>query len=347
MIFKTQVKHTKSLAIAVFVALIALVSCKNNKEFTINGKIENRPDSAKIVRLYKVGTQDEIPLIDSAFLSKDGKFKFKSTTPHAEFYGLSIGNKSFIFIANNGDALTLKANYTDTTGTYQVAGSEESEKIMNFKKIRASHYKKFSAEYAKFGTLLEESDSAAIRNDTRLMDSLNNSLNIIYNTVQVPLNNLILTFAKTNNNFLAGFYATTFIDPNVENEKNEKGLSEYAKSIQNKFPNNKLIQEFITKTIQAESLAIGSKPPDFELLTPEGKPVKLSDFKGKYVLVDFWAAWCMPCRVENTNVVKAYQTFKDKNFTILGVSLDTDKIKWTKAIKTDKLAWTQVSDLKG
>ena len=86
--------------------------------------------------------------------------------------------------------------------------------------------------------------------------------------------------------------------------------------------------------------------PDFELATPEGKLVKLSDFKGKYVLLDFWASWCPPCRAENPHVVKAYHLFKDKNFTILGVSLDDNKTRWMQAIEADKLVWTQISDLK-
>lgn len=89
-----------------------------------------------------------------------------------------------------------------------------------------------------------------------------------------------------------------------------------------------------------------SQAPDFELPTPEGKLVKLSDFRGKYVLIDFWASWCPPCREENPNVVKVYQQFKNKNFTVFGVSLDDSKLRWTQAIEADKLTWTQVSDLK-
>ncbi|NML38677.1 TlpA family protein disulfide reductase [Chitinophaga sp. G-6-1-13] len=93
--------------------------------------------------------------------------------------------------------------------------------------------------------------------------------------------------------------------------------------------------------------AIGQPMIDFTQADVNGKPVRLSDFKGKYVLLDFWASWCGPCRAENPNVLKAYNTFKDKNFTVVGVSLDDKADKWKKAIGEDKMPWMQVSDLKG
>jgi peroxiredoxin len=92
--------------------------------------------------------------------------------------------------------------------------------------------------------------------------------------------------------------------------------------------------------------AIGSLAPDFTQNDPAGNPISLSSLRGQYVLVDFWASWCGPCRQENPNIVKAYNAYKDKGFTILGVSLDQDKAAWEKAIADDKLAWHQVSDLK-
>ncbi|MDR0507421.1 MAG: AhpC/TSA family protein [Dysgonamonadaceae bacterium] len=104
-----------------------------------------------------------------------------------------------------------------------------------------------------------------------------------------------------------------------------------------------------TMLSQAKTTAIGSVAPDFTQNDPDGKPVKLSDFRGKYLLVDFWASWCGPCRKENPNVVKAYNQYKDKNFEILGVSLDNPGAKqnWLNAIQKDGLTWKQVSDLKG
>jgi peroxiredoxin len=101
-----------------------------------------------------------------------------------------------------------------------------------------------------------------------------------------------------------------------------------------------------TPSKQPEYKLINQQAPEIAMPDLAGKTVTLSSFKGKYVLVDFWASWCGPCRTENPNVVEAYNRFKEKNFTILGVSLDQDKSAWQQAIAKDNLTWTHISDLK-
>lgn len=138
----------------------------------------------------------------------------------------------------------------------------------------------------------------------------------------------VIRALEKNKNSLYGKYAQRFVD-----------------TYQNKYPDlaNQIQQQIRQLTLFEE----GRVAPDFTQLTPEGESLSLSDLRGKYVLIDFWASWCGPCRRENPNVVRMYDTYKDKGFEILGVSLDRDKGRWLAAIEKDQLTWQHVSDLKG
>lgn len=116
----------------------------------------------------------------------------------------------------------------------------------------------------------------------------------------------------------------------------------FSKDLKNTDFGKQLSKEFV----KSDPLAIGNIAPSFSAPTPDGKELALEDALGKYTLIDFWAAWCMPCRVENPNLVRVHEKYKDKGFTILGVSLDRDRDKWLKAIEDDNLEWNQISNLK-
>jgi peroxiredoxin len=119
-----------------------------------------------------------------------------------------------------------------------------------------------------------------------------------------------------------------------------------ADKLRKEWPNYDVAKNFVSTVDKMKALAIGQPAPEISLPDTTGQVVKLSSFRGKYVLVDFWAKWCGPCRDENPNVVRAFNKYKDKGFTVFGVSLDRSKQDWIKAINDDKLTWTHVSDLK-
>lgn len=312
----------------ILAAFMALVSCKNKNEFTINGKIENAGNLKKVL-LYETDQ-----LVDSAFLNENSEFKFRRSAPQPEFYTLLAGEKSYLLVAENGDELEFKADLADSLNTYEVEGSEVSEKIREFNGLNNKYGKVYLDIQEKYNRLTAQRPEAR--------DSVLGVLMPQFQKNMDAFSEEALKFAEKNKDNLAGFYAAGTVDP----AKYESQLIKYAEDIKSKFPGNRAVQSFVERMESIKTVAVGQPAPDFELPTPDGKNVKLSDFKGNYVLLDFWASWCGPCRQENPNIVKQYDRFKNENFTILGVSLDDNKEAWLKAIKDDNLTWTHVSELK-
>jgi peroxiredoxin len=296
--------------------------------------------------LYEVpfGGESQPVQLDSVVVSKESPtYSLTGHTTGAGIYDVIINNGPSIPLVNDASTITMDIDLTNKDSYYTVEGSVASKTLRDF--LFA-----YSQKSASVNSSFQLLDSLKLynANDSVVIAATNKK-----NQSMVAVNNLVKDFlAKeihpTVAGFAAGIASNTFSPTEYEAELN-KLKSRYPSD-----PNIAILkQQFETQKMQSAEAAktresnswVGKKVPDLTMPDVNGKSVSIASFRGKYVLIDFWASWCGPCRDENPNVVKAFNEFKDKNFTVLGVSLDKDKANWVKAIKDDKLAWTHMSDL--
>jgi peroxiredoxin len=311
---------------------VAFAACKEKNNFVIEGQFKNAAAGSKVY-LFGIQKDQALPL-DSTVFSEKGEFKFQHSTPGVDFFRIASGNNEYMIIAQNGDQIKIEADLTDKTLAYNISGATEADKLGELNKVKNQYISKISDIQSQF-------DEAVNANPDQ-RDAIMEKMRPAYTQEIDGLNKAVLKFVQENTTSLAGFYAANLLNPS----EFEKELVEYSDKIKSNFNENKAVTEFLVKMAKLKSVQIGQPAPQFTINSMDGKPIKLSDFKGKYVMLDFWASWCMPCRQENPNVVKAYHAYKDKNFTILGISLDKDAVAWKNAVIADKLEWAQAGDLK-
>lgn len=311
---------------------IPFAACKDKSGFVIEGQFKNAAAGSKV---YLFGLQkDQAKPLDSTVFSEKGEFKFSHSTTEADFFRISSGHSEYMIIAKNGDHIKIEADLSDKNLSYTISGADEADKLQELNKTKNQYMVKINEIQRKFD------EAVAARPDQR--DVIMEQMRPQYTQEIEGLNKAVLKFAQENTSSLAGFYAVNLLNP----AEYEKELVAYSDKIKSSFNKNPAVTEFLMRMAKLKSVQIGQPAPQFSINSVDGKPIKLSDFKGKYVMLDFWASWCTPCRQENPNVVRAYQTYKDRNFTILGISLDKDVAAWKAAIAADNLSWAHASDLK-
>lgn len=319
----------KKIVYSVLSLLVILASaCTNKDEAIVNGTFADVKSPGKVFLVQQDG------ILDSVALNEKGEFKLHLKSPQPDVFYIGYGGRYYLFTAKDGDVLQFTANAQDSDMKYELSGTDDAERVRNFNALT----EKYAGEY----TRLNDSYQKELSTNPSKKQELDQQYSVKITDNIDRFSQATLKFANENKQSILGFYALT----GLEFAKYQKQIAEYVEEVKDNFPGNKLVTKFADKITVANKLGNGKAAPDFEIPDVNGKLVKLSSFKGKYLLIDFWASWCGPCRQENPNVVKAYNKFHDKGFDILGVSLDDNKEKWLNAIKEDKLSWIHVSELK-
>ena len=319
---RKSVLHICSL----FLAGGIFASCANDENIQIKGVIDN-PGNVKVVSFYEGDRK-----LDSTFIADGNRFKFERPATQERLLTVAVGKNRYPVIVEPGKALTFSVDMQQPEN-YTVEGSGLSTKLKDFAALKGR------IDFVR-DSLQQVFTKATSDLGVNEIQNLRSEMLQKFEPFFKEYVKESVAFANKNQD-LAGFYVMSTLDP----EMAEQELISYADAIKDKFTDNRYVNDFKTEVNKLRKLAIGQPAPALQAYTKDNKLVKLSDFKGKTVLVDFWASWCMPCREENPNIVKQYHKFKDKNFTVLGVSLDNNPGPWMRAIADDKLEWTNISDL--
>ncbi|MEX0812088.1 MAG: TlpA disulfide reductase family protein [Chitinophagales bacterium] len=319
-----------------FAALFFLSACTNEKEklegldYIVDGKIEGA--EGQTLFLDQMSLQGNVP-IDTAILNKEGEFKMKGTLPEDGLYMLRFNQNKTWALVLEGGAVTVNGNFEDVFD-YTVSGSQPSEQLSAFIKELGTTQKSLQQLTQQFQQLRAQGGD-----QNQLMQ-----IQMQYQQKAGYLQKLTTNFVDTVQSPHLALFGASLLDV----RENTALLKKVVERVEDQVPNSPFLADFKAKLKEAKRLAIGSKAPDFKLKSHKGTEYSLYDMDAKYILIDFWASWCRPCRIENPNLVKTYKEYKDKGFEIYSISLDKNMQKWVSAIGQDNLTWKyHGSELKG
>ncbi|MDA9967836.1 TlpA family protein disulfide reductase [Salibacteraceae bacterium] len=275
---------------------------------------------------------NSIETVDTIIPDADGGFTVGPNIPKIGFYRIFINNNNFVnLILEPNDTLLFSANVEDLEGSYVIEGNEEAQKLKELNDMLNAYVDKIDS----LNNLVGIAKSQQYYNEVAFLMSAQEEL-------QMNTGKKMRAFVVGNSTYLASLSAVQKLDPDGDFELFVKVKDD----LEPKIGGTELHKGLSDQIAVWKKAQIGSEMLDITLNNPEGEPIKLFEQLGEITLVDFWASWCRPCRGENPNIVKAYEKYKSKGFTVVGVSLDEDAELWKRAIKQDNLTWTHMSDLK-